>query len=293
MELKLSKVIQGHMRLCQWGLSQESLYAHTSALIELGINTFDHADIYGNYECEKAFGVILKKEQHLRSEIKLISKCGIKLLSDKFPERSIKHYEFSAEAIINSVNQSLQNLNTDYLDVLLLHRPSPLADPNEVSEAFDKLKTAGKVLHFGVSNYSIEQFNLLESRVNVPLEFNQIEISPYNLTAIETDLLNFMMRKNIMPMAWSPFGGGKISNPTDEKGVQILKQLTAISEELNLKDIDSVLYAWLFKHPARIVPIIGTGNLERAKLAIKAQNIELTTEQWFRIYTASLGCDVA
>jgi predicted oxidoreductase len=288
-ELKLSPIVHGHMRLSEWGLSNQQLLKLIEEVVEIGITSFDHADIYGNYTCEALFGKALKLNKKLRQDIQIITKCGIKPVSEKFPNRQIGTYDYSYEHIVRSVNNSLKNLETDYIDLLLLHRPSPLLNPEEVAKAFDYLKKSGKVLHFGVSNFTPQQFLMLESWVNVPLETNQIEISPYHLEHFDNGNLEFLLQKNIKPMAWSPLSAGKLLNPSDQKSHRLYTCLHKIANELNVDDIEQIVYSWLLKHPAKIIPVIGTGKILRIKKAMESLHINMTDEQWFRIYIASTG----
>lgn len=289
--LKISKIIHGHWRLLDWKFSNQELLKFTEQLIELGITTFDHADIYGNYECEKQFGEALALNKSLRKDIQLITKCGIKLKSDKFPERKIKYYDYSYKYIISSVNQSLKNFNTDYIDILLLHRPAPFFNPEEVAKAFGELKKDGKVLHFGASNFTPLNFELLQSYLEDKLVTNQVEISPYCLEHFENGNIDFFLKNKIKPMAWSPLAGGSIFYPKDEKGKgkRILNTISEVANELYVKELDKIVYAWLFKHPAEIIPVVGSGKLGRIKNAIEALQIDLTLEQWYKIYIASKG----
>lgn len=288
-DLNLSRIIQGHWRLMEWNYSPQELLTLTKQSIELGVTTYDHADIYGNYECETAFGKTIALDKGLRENIQLISKCGIKLTSDKFPERTLKYYDYSAEYIVWSVENSLRNLQTEYLDVLLLHRPAPLFNPSEVATAFSQLKQQGKVRNFGVSNFTPTQFDLLQSVVEVPLMTNQIEISPYCLDAFHDDSLSFFQKNNIKPMAWSPLAGGQIFTPKDEKGLRLLKSIQKVADALEIEQLDIVIYAWLLKHPANILPVIGTGKLARVKNAVSALSVEMSTQHWYEIYIASEG----
>ena len=286
-DLKLSRIIHGHWRLADWKLSDQQLLKLTEQSIELGVTSFDHADIYGNYSCESLFGDALSLKPSLRDEIQIISKCGIKLESNKFPERKLKTYDYSYEHIVTSVENSLKNLKTNYLDVLLLHRPSPFFNPEEVAKAFSYLKRRGQVLNFGVSNFNSLQFDMLNSYTDEKLVTNQVEISPYCLEHFENGNLDFFLMERINPMAWSPLAGGRLLNPKSEKGQKIYKVLLEIADELELDEIDQVIYAWLLKHPVGIMPIVGTSKIERIKNAVDAISIEMSHEQWFRIYEAT------
>ncbi len=191
--LQLSRVIHGHWRLSDWGLTDQELLYFTQEAIELGVTSFDHADIYGNYSCEELFGNALKLKKSLRKEIQIITKCGIKLLSDKFPHRKVKIYDYSYDHIISSVDRSLKKLNTDYIDLLLLHRPSPLLNPAEVALAFSHLREKGKVINFGVSNFLPIQYEMLNSYTDEKLVTNQIEVSPTCLDHFYNGNMDFLM----------------------------------------------------------------------------------------------------
>jgi len=287
--LEISPLVHGHWRLLDWKLSDQELLKVTQQIIELGITTFDHADIYGNYECEKRFGNALAIKKALRNEIQIITKCGIKLTSNKFPERKFGTYDYSYEHIISSVNNSLANFKTDYIDLLLLHRPSPFFNPEEVAKAFSHLKQSGKVLHFGVSNFNPQQYKMLNAYIEDTLVTNQVEISPFCLEHFDNGNIDFFLEKRIKPMAWSPLAGGKLINPEGEKEQRIFKCLTEVAEALDANQIDKIIYAWLLKHPTRIIPIIGSGKISRIKNAVEALNINMSIEQWTKIYIASIG----
>lgn len=287
--LKVSPLIHGHWRLLDWKLSNQKLLKLTEQLIDLGITTFDHADIYGNYNCEKLFGNALSLRKDLRKNIQIITKCGIAPVSDKFPERKTGFYDYSFDHIIASVNNSLINFGTDYIDLLLLHRPSPFFDPEDVAKDFSQLKQSGKVLHFGVSNFNPQQYEMLNSYLDDKLVTNQIEISPYCLEHFNNGNIDFFLEKRIIPLGWSPLAGGKIIIPKSEKELRIFNSLNEVAEELGVDSIDKIVYSWLLKHPAKIIPIMGSGKISRIKNAIEALNIEMNTEQWFKIYIASVG----
>lgn len=285
----VSRIIHGHWRLLDWNLTDKELLDFTKQIIDLGITTFDHADIYGNYECEKKFGDALKLDKSVRKDIQIITKCGIKLNTDKFPDRKVKYYDYSYDYIINSVNNSLRNFSTDYIDLLLLHRPAPFFNPEEVAKVFSDLKQSGKVLHFGVSNFSQQQFEMLNSYVDDKLVTNQVEISPYCLEHFDNGNIDFFLKDKIKPLAWSPLAGGKILSPTNEKEQRINSVLKEIALELNVDSIDKIIYSWLFKHSANIIPIVGSSKLDRIKSAVDALSINMTLEQWYRIFIASKG----
>ena len=291
-DLHLSNIVHGHWRLAKWNLPARELLKLTHQCIELGITSFDHADIYGDYTCEKLFGEALAGQPSLREEIQLITKCGIKLLSDKFPQRNVKHYDYSVEYIISSAEQSLANFGTDYLDLFLLHRPAPFFNPEEVAKAFSHLQERGKVRHFGVSNFTPRQYEMLEAFVDQPLVTNQVEISPAALEHFHNGNIDFFLKRRIHPMAWSPLAGGKLMNPGTERELRLHKTLQAVARELEVKKLDVLIYSWLLKHPAQIIPIVGSGRIHRIQNVAEALDIQMSLEQWYRIYVASTGKDV-
>ncbi len=287
--LLISQLVHGHWRLVDWLLSDQELLALTQQLMELGITTFDHADIYGNYECEKLFGNALALKKELRNSIQIITKCGITPVSDKYPKRQISYYNYCFEHIVSSVNNSLSNFRTDYIDLLLLHRPSPFFNPEDVAKAFSHLKQSGKVLHFGVSNFTPQQYEMLNSYLDDALVTNQVEISPMCLEHFNNGNMDFFLEKRITPLAWSPMAGGKLTNPKEKKEIRIFDCLNEVADELGIESIDKVVYSWLLKHPAHIIPIIGSGKLSRIKNAVEALDIDMSIEQWFKIYITSVG----
>ncbi|MEY1638956.1 aldo/keto reductase [Tenuifilum osseticum] len=289
--ISLSPLVWGHWRLPEWNLSQHELLYLTQQCIDIGITTIDSADIYGNYSCEKLFGDALALKPEVRNQIQIVTKCGIRLISERFPDVTTKHYDYSYDHIVSSVEQSLKNFRTDRIDLLLLHRPSPLLNPEEVATAFNHLKSTGKVLHFGVSNFLPHQTELLQSFLNIPLEVNQIEVSPLQLEHLHNGNLDYLMQKRIIPMAWSPLGGGSILNPKSETEKRIAKTIHKISEETNLLP-EQVAISWLVTHPAGIIPVVGSGKFERIKNAFLALKTKLTTQQWFQVYSASIGKEV-
>lgn len=280
--MECSRIIAGAWR---WNeVEQKTLDVLIRTALDTGITTFDHADIYGDYSNEKLFGDIIRSEPGLRKKMQLVTKCGIRLLSSKNAGTWIKHYDTSLPHIINSVDASLANLGSDYIDLLLIHRPDPLMDPEEVSEAFALLKQNGKVLNFGVSNFTSTQFELLQSCLSFPLVTNQLEISLSKVDALFDGTLDVMMKHKASPMAWSPLGGGRLM--ASDGRLWIKKEKYKASEmQLSL--------AWLLKHPADLFPVIGTTQPDRIREAADAVNISLDRQDWFEMLRVATGNDVA
>jgi predicted oxidoreductase len=281
-----SKIIAGTMTWGKWGkqLSKKDMINLMHHCVETNITTFDHADIYGDYSTEKDFGNAFAESHIDRNQIQLISKCGIQYLGEARPENKVKHYNYSKDYIIWSAEQSLKNLKTDYLDVLLLHRPSPLMQVEEVAEAVSTLKQQGKIKDFGVSNFTPSQIDLLSKSVNVKV--NQIQFSLTQHTAMHNGSLDHMQLHNIQPMSWSPLGN--VFKEDTEQTRRIHKQLGALLQKYNATE-DQLLLAWIMKHPANILPVVGTTNPKRLTDAYVATNIDLELEDWFLILVACQG----
>jgi predicted oxidoreductase len=289
---QFSRIALGFWRLNEWKMNTSQTLDLMEKAIELGITTFDHADIYGGYACEKMFGKALAEKPSLRAKMEIVTKCGICLVSENRPENHFHGYDTSKSHIIKSVENSLENLHTDYLDVLLIHRPDPLMNAEEVAEAFSELQKSGKVKHFGVSNFSPAQFNLLQHSLDFPLVTNQVEVSVLKMDTLHDGTLDQCQQLGISPMAWSPLGGGELFSGNSEKNIRLRNELQKIGEELGRASVDQVALSWLLVHPSQIVPVLGTGNIARIKSAAESVNLELSRDQWFRIWSASAGVEV-
>jgi predicted oxidoreductase len=291
-DMTYSRIIHGMWRLADWKQSKEETLDLIQHNLNQGITTFDHADIYGSYTCENLFGEALSLQPSLRVQMEIVTKCGIVLPSKNRPEHKTHHYNTSEKHIFTSVENSLKNLKTDYIDTLLIHRPDPFMDGEAVASAFTKLKEEGKVRHFGVSNFKNHQWNMLQSFLPFPLVMNQLELSAYNLENFDDGTLNLCQEERVAPMAWSPLAGGKVFTSNDDKAVRLRDTLSKVKEEIGAEGIDQVLYAWLLTHPAKIMPIVGTGKKVRIDSAITALNLKLNHDQWFEILQSSMGHDV-
>ena len=284
-----SELVQGYWRLGEWGMTPQQRLTFLKQHLELGITTVDHADIYGNYQCETLFGEALALEPSLREQMQIVTKCDINLCGDRTPQRKINHYDTSSAHIYQSVNNSLERLGVSEIDVLLIHRPDALMEADEVAEAFSELHKVGKVKHFGVSNFSPRQFELLQSRLGKPLVTNQVEINPLNFEVAHDGTLDQLQMNRTRPMAWSCLGGGSIFSGDTEQAKRVREELEAIRLEIGAQSIDQVIFAWVRRLPSKPLPIIGSGKIERVQAAIAALEFELTREQWYRVWVASKG----
>lgn len=287
-----SRLVHGLWRLAAWRKSESQIREMIDFCLERGITTFDHADIYGEYTCERLFGDALATARIDRSRIQIVTKCGIKLVSPNRPSHRVKSYDTSCAHILASVDNSLKCLHTDYIDLLLIHRPDPFVDPDEVNRAFVSLRDSGKVRHFGVSNFLPSQFEMLASRLEVPLVTNQIEYSVMQLAAHADGSIDLCQKLGMHPMAWSPLGGGRLFRQDSTQAQALRETLSVIGRSAGGATIDQVALAWILRHPVQFVVVLGTGDTARIAKAIEALDVHLSREHWFEIWCASMGRDV-
>ncbi len=289
-----SQIIQGFYRADKWNMSKQELNTFIHQLVENGITTMDHADIYGHYTVEKMFGDALNLSPELKSQIEIVTKCGIVQPNTIFPDQTEHRYDVSKKHIKRSVERSLNNLQVDVIDTLLIHRPSPLMKPCEITEALQELVEEGKVKSFGVSNFRRSQYELLneclkDDRFHIAV--NQVEISPYHLDAFHDGTIDDMYKDQVKVMAWGPFAGGRLFDSSDKVAKRVLPVLKQIASS-HQTSVEAVVIAWFMKHPASILPILGTQHMNRVQQAIKGLEIQLSDQEWFDIYTAAQGYDI-
>jgi predicted oxidoreductase len=288
--LELSRIVAGMWRMNEWGMSVEQRVAFIEQCVAMGVTSFDHADIYGGYGVEGLFGEALRAQPSLRERIELVSKCGIKLLSPRRPQHSIQHYDTTAAHIVASAEESLRQLHTDRLDLLLIHRPDPLMDFDEIAEAFSRLRKAGKVLHFGVSNFSRHQFEALNRRIE--LATNQVEFSPLHTAPMFDETFDGMQDLRVAPMAWSPLGGGRLFNSAEPNAERLRLVIKDVADRMKVP-FASVVFAWIMQLPSRPIPLTGTGRAEAIAVAVTGTGIALSRSDWFGILRAARGHEVA
>lgn len=286
---ELSPIVAGAWRLCQWNFSPAEEDAWLAGLVERGITSFDHADIYGDYQVEARFGDMLARQPGLRPKLQLVSKCGIKLRSGQRPQHRIKSYDTSAAHVTASVENSLRALRTDYLDALLIHRPDCLLNADELAETFTRLRRDGKVRFFGVSNFTPRQFELLHCRF--PLVTNQLECSPLHLDPLHDGSFDQAQQLRLRPMIWSPLAGGRLLQSDDEAARRVRERLQELAAKYNTHVVSLVL-AWLLKLPCRPWPVMGSRRLETADQALAALNLPLNAEDWYDIWQAGASHEV-
>lgn len=288
--LSLSQVVMGCMRIADSGLTETELLRLVEECLDMGVTSIDHAPVYGGYTCEKIFGdAVLRKKPELRKKMELITKAGI-VCPGHYGNKTI-YYNSTKEEIQKEMDESLEKLGTDHVDLLLIHRPDPLADPEETADALETVVKEGKALNVGVSNFMPSQIAMLQSYMSVPLVTNQMELSVKNTENFFNGVVDDALTRKMPLMAWSPLGGGDVFKGTDEKFVRLRTVLTAVAEQ-HQTTMDAVMYAWLFTHPAKIAALTGTMNADRIRTAVHASDIQLSYDEWYQILEASRGFSV-
>ncbi len=287
-DVALSRLVYGMWRIADDAdTSPKHVRAKIDACLAQGITTMDQADIYGGYGAEAVLGAALKEDPSLHDQIEIVSKCGIVAPMGRHADKTVKHYDTSRAYIEQAVETSLRDMHIEHLDLLLIHRPDPMMDPRETGAALDALVASGKVRAVGVSNFRPWDVELLQSAMETPIATNQIEISLKRLDPFTDGDLAFHQRRNIPLMAWSPLGGGELmtgQGPVAEK-------LDAIAEAQGV-DRAAVAVAFLLAHPAGILPVLGTNNVERIAKIGDALKVDLDRQAWFSLYEAALGAEV-
>ena len=284
--MMLSNIVAGVWRAREWGLDAQGLAGWMSQALDLGITGFDHADIYGGYTVEPMFGAAFAQAPGLRERVQLVTKCGIKLVSPQRPGHAAKSYDSSRAHVLASVDASLQALHTDRIDLLLMHRPDLLMDPEQLADTFRHLLAAGKVLSFGVSNHTPTQLAMLRKRH--PLVTNQIEFSALQMRALADGTLEQCVDLGLRPMIWSPLGGGRLFDGGDAQAARVWGVLQELSWKHGVA-VTSIAYAWIMRHPSRPIPVTGTGRVQALGEAVAALKVRLSAEDWYRVWQASIG----
>lgn len=274
------------MRLLDWGWDDVAVEAWVDACVNLGITTFDHADIYGDYRALEVFGRVLRRRPDLRRSIEVVSKAGIRLVSRRRPDNRLKSYDSSAQYLVDGVHAQLRALNVQHLDVFLLHRPDPLLDADEVAAAFEQLRRSGAVRHFGVSNFSPAEFDLLASRTE--LVTNQVQHSLLRLEPLQDGTLVDLQRRRLRPMFWSPLAGGELLRGDAQAARRTRLALDDVARGRGCSAA-AVAYAWLLREPGGAVPVVSTSRAAGLGDAVAALEIDLDRQEWFALLAAASG----
>ena len=282
----LSRIVAGAWRMDSWQFSVADRVRWIEGCLELGITTFDHADIYGGYGVEALFGEALAAAPRLRERMQIVTKCGIRMVCPARPEHRLGHYDTSAAHVTRSVDNSLAALRTDSIDVLLIHRPDALMDADALADCFTRLRAAGKVRHFGVSNFTPSQFALLHRRI--PLVTNQIEASPLHIAPFHDGTLDQAQDVGVAPMIWSALAGGRLFTGQDEAARRVRAVLERLAGERGIS-VTTLVYAWLLRHPARLIPLTGSRRIDAMREAVAALGVEIDAQTWYAIWVAGNG----
>ncbi len=284
---KVSPAIYGFYRWNEVsGNAAQTMESIVNLCLELGINTFDHADIYGNYQCEELFGKLISSKSFKREDIVLFSKCGLVTPHASLPGVRVKHYNTSKDHILKSVENSLRKLKTDYIDIFLLNNLDPLSNVEETALALQRLKESGKVKNVGVVGFTVFQHQLLASLLKTPIVTNHIELNLLNTSALDNGQVDYIKQRYMRPLASSPLAAGRIANGADAQAVKVRAKLEEIGKKYNA-DIESIAVAWLVKLGA--LPLIGTINEQRIRNIANAFAIDLDHQDWYELYAASRG----
>ena len=284
--MNFSSIVLGLWRLVDWQMTPAQRLSFLQQALELGVSTIDQADIYGDYQSEACLGEAFALQPSLRNRLQIVTKCGIKLVSAKRPAHRLQHYDTSREHIIASVENSLRAMRIETIDLLLIHRPDPLMQADELAKTFQELQQAGKVKNFGASNFTASQFELLASRF--PLVTNQIEFSLLHLAPLQDGTLDQCQRLRIAPMIWSALSGGNLFAGNDERAVRVRNVLSEIAAKHEVS-MTTIAIAWILQHPA--IPAVLTGSRRIAVIeeTVAATKIKLRREEWFDLWCAAMG----
>lgn len=284
-QLSLSAITQGFWRLSSWQWSSDELTQFMNDCIKLGVTSFDTAELYGRYTCEKEIGEALKKDPTLRSRIEIITKTGINKPAN-MNEYTMNHYDTSYQKIISSCEKSLKNLGIKQIDLYLIHREDPFMNIYEIAKAFKEIKDKGWVKEVGVSNFNPIQFDALQKACEGSLVCNQIECSPLEFEHFNNNNLDYLQAQKVHPMFYSPLAGGRIFTSNDEDAQNARLVLNQLAQKYEC-DVDTLVFAWLLKHPVNGIAISGSSKISRLENAVKAVDLDISLEDWYRIYLAS------
>jgi predicted oxidoreductase len=284
---KVSPAIYGFYR---WNIevsnTAETMERIVNQCLEAGINTFDHADIYGSYQCEELFGKALDRKSFKREDVVLFTKCGLRIPDASQPDVRVKHYDTSREHILKSVDNSLRKLKTDYIDIFLLNHLDHISNLEETAYTLQQLKEAGKIKNIGVANFSVFQHQLLAAYLNVPIVTNHIELNLLNTSAIDNGQIDYIKQRYMRPLASAPLAAGRIAYGKDDLAIKVRRKLQELTQKYNA-DIESIAVAWLIKLGA--LPLIGTTSEQRIKNIVNAFDIKLDNQDWYELYNTSRG----
>lgn len=282
--LKVSPAVYGFYRWHEVKDAKATLEKIVDLCLDLGINTFDHADSYGNYQCEELFGELLAGKNFRREEVVIFTKCGLRLPNPQHPEITTRHYNTSAAHITKSVEASLRKLRTDYIDIFLLDKVDPISNLEETALTLEKLADSGKIRNIGIANFSVFQHQLLSSYLRKPIVTNHIEFNLLNTQALDNGQLDYIKQKYMQALASAPLAEGQIANGSGIQATQVREKLEELSAKYNA-DIEALAVAWLVK--LGTIPLIGTTDEQRIRNIANSFSIDLDHQDWYELYNIS------
>ena len=286
---EFSRLVYGTWRVLDDGATAQDLNRRLNLCADLGMTTIDTAEIYGLYEVEKALGEALALSPGLRDRLEIVTKAGIYVPNKYHPERRVGFYNASAGRLEKSLEKSLKFLGTDRVDLFLVHRPDWLTSADDTAAGLNQLVSSGKIVSAGVSNYSVSQYDLLNSRMEKPLVTNQVEFHLLHMDPIHDGVLDQCQKLKVRPMAWSPLAGGRLFDPKNEAAQRLAAEAAKLADKYDGATLEQLAYAWILAHPSLALPVIGTNKIERIESAAKAASITLEREDWYALWVAAKG----
>ncbi len=286
---EFSRIIYGTWRILETNPTPQEINSRFNTCLDHGITTIDTAEIYGKYLVEESLGAALALSPGLREKLEIVTKAGIYIPNAFHPDRRTAHYNASGPRLIKSLEKSLRLMQTDYVDLFLVHRPDWLTRADDTASGLNELLANGKIRSAGVSNYSAAQYELLNGYMDQPLVTNQIEFHLLHTEPIHNGVLQQCERLGVLPMAWSPLASGKIFDPANPASSRLAEAATNMSSRYNNASLEQLAYAWVAAHPSHPLPVIGTNKLERIKSAAESDSIVLEREDWYALWEAAAG----
>lgn len=286
---EFSRLVYGTWRVLDDGSSLQELNRRLNRCADLGMTTIDTAEIYGLYEVEEALGKALALSPGLRDRLEIVTKAGIYVPNKYHPERRTAFYNATGARLIKSLEKSLRFLGTDRVDLFLVHRPDWLTSADDTASGLNQLVREGKIASAGVSNYSVTQYDLLNSRLDQPLVTNQVEFHLLHMDPVYDGVFDQCQKLEVRPMAWSPLAGGRLFDATNEAARRLAAEAARLGDKYDGATLEQLAYAWILAHPAQALPVIGTNKVERIESAAQSSRIQLEREDWYALWEAAKG----
>lgn len=286
---EFSRLVYGTWRVLDDGSSLQELNRRLNHCADLGMTTIDTAEIYGLYEVEEALGKALALSPGLRDRLEIVTKAGIYVPNKFHPERRTAFYNATGARLVKSLEKSLRFLGTDRVELFLVHRPDWLTSADDTASGLNQLVRDGKIVNAGVSNYSVTQYDLLNSRLEQPLVTNQVEFHLMHMDPVYDGVFDQCQKLQVRPMAWSPLAGGRLFDATNEAARRLAAEAARLADKYGGATLEQLAYAWILAHPAQPLPVIGTNKTARIESAAHSSRIQLEREDWYALWEAAKG----